>query len=298
MDGVNITSALILPNTGSYSVWQTVSARANLMEGKHVLRVVVDSGGFNFNRIDISKTNDLLTVATPTITPNGGSFSGPVQVSLQTATPGATIYYTTNGATPTTGSTRYTPPLTLTASATVKAFAVVAGYYDSAVASASFTISPSNQQPYGGKLWLLPGTLEAENYDLGGEASAYHDTTVANSGGKYRTDRVDIWYASDPAVGYYVGATVTGEWLEYSVDVKTAGQYSLTFSVATPNSGRKLHVELDGVNVTGAVTLLNTGSYSVWQTVSATANLMSAGKHVLRVAVDLGGFNFNRIVIN
>ncbi len=81
-------------------------------------------------------------MATPTISPNGGSFSGSVEVSLSTTTPGATIYYTTNGATPTTSSTLYTAPFTLTADATVKAFAVASGYNNSAVASAVFTVTP------------------------------------------------------------------------------------------------------------------------------------------------------------
>ena len=55
-----------------------------------------------------------LTVATPTITPNGGSFSGSVSVAMQTATSGASIYYTTNGSTPTQSSTLYTGAMTLT----------------------------------------------------------------------------------------------------------------------------------------------------------------------------------------
>ncbi len=68
------------------------------------------------------------------------------------------------------------------------------------------------------------------------------------------------------------------------------------FRVTTVNSGRTMHAELDGVNVTGTINVPNTGSWAVWQTVSATANL-SAGQHVLRVAFDLGGLNFNRIGI-
>ena len=82
-------------------------------------------------------------VATPTISPNGGSFPGPVQVTLACATAGATIYYTTNGTTPTTGSALYSAPFTLAASATVKAMGVKFGLTDfSAGASATFTVTP------------------------------------------------------------------------------------------------------------------------------------------------------------
>jgi alpha-N-arabinofuranosidase len=81
------------------------------------------------------------TVATPTITPNGGSFTGSVLVSLSTTTSGATIRYTTNGSDPTSSSTLYSAPFTQASSATVKARAFAAGMTDSAVASATFTIT-------------------------------------------------------------------------------------------------------------------------------------------------------------
>jgi hypothetical protein len=80
------------------------------------------------------------TVATPTITPNGGSFTDPVSVTLQTTTSGALIYYTTNGSTPTQSSTLYTGAFTLTSSAIVNAIAFKSGSNPSAQASADFTV--------------------------------------------------------------------------------------------------------------------------------------------------------------
>src|SRR5439155_2763473 len=84
-------------------------------------------------------TSVALVVATPTITPNGGSFSSSVSVSLQSATSGSAIYYTTDGSTPTQSSSPYAGAMTLTSSATVKAVAFKSGYAPSAVASAAFT---------------------------------------------------------------------------------------------------------------------------------------------------------------
>ncbi|MBP7937408.1 MAG: chitobiase/beta-hexosaminidase C-terminal domain-containing protein, partial [Phycisphaerae bacterium] len=84
-----------------------------------------------------------VTVATPTISPNGGSHTDSVSVALACSTAGATIRYTTTGSDPTASSTIYTGPVTLTSSATVKAKAFKSGCTDSALASASFTVTPS-----------------------------------------------------------------------------------------------------------------------------------------------------------
>lgn len=80
------------------------------------------------------------TVGTPIISPNGGTFRGNVTVSLSCPTAGATIYFTTDGSIPTTNSSIYSGPFTLTRSTTVRAKASESGFSDSAVASANFAI--------------------------------------------------------------------------------------------------------------------------------------------------------------
>jgi len=82
------------------------------------------------------------TVATPIIGPAGGTFNREIDVHLYCTTSGATIYYTTNGTTPTTSSAVYTSQIVLTGkgSKTVKAMATKSGYVNSAVATANYTI--------------------------------------------------------------------------------------------------------------------------------------------------------------
>ena len=87
------------------------------------------------------------TVATPTISPEGGSHTDSVTVSLVTATSEATIYYTTDGSEPTSSSTEYLAPFTLTDDATVRAKAFKDGFNDSGEASASFTVTPTVATP-------------------------------------------------------------------------------------------------------------------------------------------------------
>lgn len=77
--------------------------------------------------------------AAPVISPNGGTFSGSQTVTITCADPDAAIYYTTDGSTPTVDSTKYAGSFTLTASATVKAFAVSADAAASDIVTAVFT---------------------------------------------------------------------------------------------------------------------------------------------------------------
>ena len=81
-------------------------------------------------------------MATPAFSPAGGTFTSAQTVSISDATAGATMYYTTNGSTPTTSSTPYTGPITVSATETLKAIAVASGDTNSGVASATFTITP------------------------------------------------------------------------------------------------------------------------------------------------------------
>jgi uncharacterized repeat protein (TIGR03806 family) len=91
--------------------------------------------------------NVLAQVATPVITPNGGTFSGPVTVQITTATASATIRYTTNGTAPNGSSPLYSAPFVISGTTTVRAIALRSGFTDSAGSSATITVSGST--PYG-----------------------------------------------------------------------------------------------------------------------------------------------------
>lgn len=87
------------------------------------------------------------TVSTPVIAPASGSYTNAVTVSITCATDGASIYYTTDGTTPSSSSSLYSGSFTLTANATVNAVAIKAGHTDSAVATASFIVTPYTPAP-------------------------------------------------------------------------------------------------------------------------------------------------------
>ncbi|HEY8918730.1 MAG TPA: discoidin domain-containing protein [Chitinophaga sp.] len=149
------------------------------------------------------------------------------------------------------------------------------------------------QTPYGGTKWAIPGKIEAENYDNGGEGVAYHDLTPTNQGGQYRTtEAVDVETCTEG--GYDLGYVQAGEWFEYTVNVATAGTYTLQARVATNAAGKSFHVELDGQTI-GAIAIPNTGDWQTWSTVSVTTPALTAGTRVLRIVVDNAEFNLNWI---
>ncbi|HEY8746515.1 MAG TPA: carbohydrate-binding protein [Tepidisphaeraceae bacterium] len=155
--------------------------------------------------------------------------------------------------------------------------------------------------PFNGQPQSVPGTLEFENYDLGGEGVAYHDSSAANEGGQYRTDGVDLSTASDTGGGYFVGWTNPGEWLKYTVNIASSKTYSLGIRVASGSGGGTFHINVDGNNATGPITLPNTGGWQNWTTLNVPNVALPAGVHVLTLAIDSGAQgigNFNRMTIS
>jgi hypothetical protein len=146
--------------------------------------------------------------------------------------------------------------------------------------------------------WAIPGTIQAENYDLGGETVAYHDVETANQGGQYRTgDGVDIEGTTDTGGGYNVGWTRTDEWLEYTVNVATTGNYTLTERVASAASTGSFRVEFGGINKSGTVTVPNTGGWQTWTNLSQTVSL-SAGQQVMRIYFQGNDTNLNYVSLS
>ncbi|WP_052292252.1 PKD domain-containing protein [Methanosphaerula palustris] len=140
----------------------------------------------------------------------------------------------------------------------------------------------------------IPGTLQAEDYDLGGEGVAYHDTTLGNEGGVYRHDDVDIEQL-DTDGSPNVGWIRAGEWLAYTVNVSTAGTYNAGFRVASSHSGSSIQVYVDnGTTPVATVSVPNTGDWPVFRTVSVPVTL-PAGQHRLRLSFPTDYVNINWI---
>ena len=168
-------------------------------------------------------------------------------------------------------------------------------FIDISAASGTTTQSPFGAVPH------IPGTIEAENFDNGGQGVSYYDTTSGNIGGIYRNTDVDVKATSDAGGGYLVGWTRPGEWLEYTVTVDSSATYTLESRIASANGG-SFHLEFDGANKTGSITLPNTGGWQNWATISTSGISLSAGTHIMRLVFDssynggdIGNINWLRL---
>jgi Carbohydrate esterase, sialic acid-specific acetylesterase/Carbohydrate binding module (family 6)/Bacterial Ig domain len=160
----------------------------------------------------------------------------------------------------------------------------------------TFTLAKEiKQESYRGTVHSIPGRIEAEEYDLGGEGLAYHEGNTSGNQGlaTLRNDEVDIETTGDVDGMYNIAYTLAGEWLEYSVNVASNGKYDMEFRVAKDGTGGLFHVEIDGVDVTGSVTVPNTGGWQVWEIVEVKNISMTSGLHILKVAFDSDYTNFN-----
>ena len=110
------------------------------VSSSETLNAIAVANGFTTSAVASSTYTIQVPAATPTFSPAGGTYSTTQTVTISDTTPGASIYYNTNGTTPTTSSTPYTGTITVSSSKTLNAIAVASGYATSAVGSATFTI--------------------------------------------------------------------------------------------------------------------------------------------------------------
>lgn len=149
----------------------------------------------------------------------------------------------------------------------------------------------------------IPGIISAVDYDMGANGVSYSDTQyknesgspgLANNGGRYRNDGVDIEESEDTVGnGFNVGWIEAGEWMQYTVEVVVSGLYDVTFRVASLAGGGRLALYADGGVVIPQVVIPATGGWQEWVEVTVGGIQLDAGLQVLRVDVASGGFNLN-----
>ena len=156
-------------------------------------------------------------------------------------------------------------------------------------------VDPEPQLPFKGEAAAIPGKIEAEDFDIPGKGKnedgssnqSYADADTENHGDSdYRKDTgVDLY---KKATGVVVGYNSEGDWLEYTVNVKEAGDYTLFAAVAAAGSTSSFKMSLDGKAITDEISVPAAKSgeenYDEYNKVKVNVTL-PAGKHILRMDV-------------
>ena len=162
------------------------------------------------------------------------------------------------------------------------------------------TVTVGEQLTYNNTQNIIPGEIEPGKYDYFegglGQNITYFDNSLNNEG-NFRTDEyVDVEFFSDTE-GPTLGWIEAGEWVEYTVNVQTAGYYDLEFRYASDvaGGGGPFYFESNGSTISDNIYVDNTGGWYNWLS-GNTGNIeLNAGEHLLRLVFTYGGFNLGRL---
>ena len=313
VDGItNLTDNISVPQTASsdWSVYKTLTGRTliPLKEGDQVIRLTITGSScnidkINFKHVEVDNTLNMKITATPSTATVGEvtTFNlTPVNAKRDSAIANVRLYI--NGSLAATMKSRpfqYNYRPSAKGTVTVSAIAVDTLGHESEITKLSLTVK-NKRTPYSGSGINLPGTLQAEQFDKGGEGVAFHDSDSNDEGkASYRTDNegVDIVTGNG---GYAIGYTANGEWLEYTVNVKKNGTYGYkaTVSSGTNNSGFRIGLMKNGSETTLArVSVPNTNSWDTYTTLSTEviSTKLYEGQQTIRITITGQNCNIDKI---
>lgn len=139
------------------------------------------------------------------------------------------------------------------------------------------------QTPYDGAI-AIPGTIEAENFDVAGQGFSYYDNDEDNRGKNYRlNEAVDVVTGG---TGYAIGYTEKGEWMEYTVNVKVTGDYDVTASVASDAEKEGFKLYVDDKDAGTSFTIPQTGEgWDIYDDVNVGRIKLTEGEHIIKLEI-------------
>ena len=138
--------------------------------------------------------------------------------------------------------------------------------------------------PFLGQPVSIPGRIEAENFDLGGQFVGYYDVDENNIGLAYRPNEgVDI--LAGGSNGFHVYWMVATEWLEYTIEVPQDGKYDIIPYLTTVPGFGNFRIYVNSIDVSGKVNVPGTGSWNNWTPFPVRDVFMEAGVSILRFEV-------------
>ncbi len=232
------------PTTSSTKYTGAISVSAS-----ETIKAIAVASGYTNSAVATAVYSITPVLPTPTFSPAAGTYTTTQSVTISDGSSGATIYYTTNGTTPTTSSTKYTAAISVSASETIKAIAVASGYTNSAVATAAYTISVGTVaatptfSPTPGT--YVPAQSVTINDSTAGAVIYYttNGTTPTTSSAKY-TGALNVSItqtikAIAVATGYSNSAVATGA---YTITTPTAATPTFSPSAGTYSSPQSVAI--------------------------------------------------------
>jgi len=288
-----LIGTLTVPNTGAYGTWKNeVVTLSSSVSGVKNVYFVFSKGGFDFDHWMFYSSGPIASITSPQS--SDAIFAGDeITISASAEAQDGTIVkveFFVDGES--IGVADKAPYSTTYVVEEVGEHKITAVATDSQgeEGSTSLTIKVNIPQgPYGGTPHAIPGKIELEEFDVGGNGFAYND---ADAGSKvepapdFRSDEdVDIEKCEDTGGGYNIGWTAAGEWLEYTVDVKSSGLYDLVIRGACDEDGRTVSFSIDGDAIASNVEIDNTGGWQEWEDFTVEDVELSAGEHILRLTI-------------
>ena len=136
----------------------------------------------------------------------------------------------------------------------------------------------------------LPGIIQAEDYDVGGQSVSFNDKDFVNEGNVYREDGVDVvgfgcadTLNTQDCKGFAIGYTQTGEWIEYSVNSVIASKFVFRANVATGLEGGSFMLYIDGKAVSDTIKVPQGEDWNTYGFVEGETSEIAKGDHVLKI---------------
>ncbi len=218
-----------------------------------------------------------LPASPPVLSPAAGTYTSAQTVTITDTTPGATVYYTTNGTAPTTSSTKYTVPISVAATETIQAIAVATGYSTSAVVSAAYTIN-------------LPASPPVLSPAAGTYTSAQTVTitdATANSTIYYTTNGTAPTTSSTKYTApVSVAATETIQAIAVATGYSTSAVVSTAYTINLPASTPSFSPSAGTYTSTQTVTITDaTSGATIYYTTNGTTPTPSSSKYTAPISV-------------
>lgn len=308
---IYLTDFIEVPKTGSATEFRTVNfaMKEPLTAGRHTFCLNIDKGGFcvkslTFRRYEQDKS---IKFTKFTVSPTTIDLGERVTIQAEAESPNSTIASIKIFANDLLIGTMTEAPFTMEfepsekGTYTITAVATDAEGRENASTSKKTLKVNGKREPYSGTPIIIPGIIQAENFDKGGEGLTFHDSDNTREGDtEYRKDGEGVDFVKGNG-GTAIGYTAEKEWLEYSIDVQEAGtyQYVATVSSGTSGSGFSIGIQKNGGMITLAkVSVPQTGNNN-WDTYKTVEGQLSqnleVGQQIMRFTITGQQCNIDKV---